>query len=76
MRERFNDEMMNYDNLLTRIRLCFYILIISTEQYMKVHNHFIKKFLTKTYVVGTQKNPLNGKILLSTHNTCIKTDYG
>ena len=26
--------------------------------------------LTKTYVVGTQKNRLNEMVLLSTHNTC------
>ena len=33
-------------------------------------NHF-SYFSTKTYVVGTQKNLLNEKVLLSTHNICL-----
>ena len=28
-------------------------------------------FSTKTYIVGTRKNRLNGMVLLSTHNTCL-----
>ena len=28
-------------------------------------------FMTKTYVVGTQKNRLNETFLLSTQNTCV-----
>ena len=28
-------------------------------------------FSTKTYVVGTQKNRLDGTVLLSTQNTCL-----
>ena len=28
-------------------------------------------FLTKTYVVSTQKNRLNERVLLSTQNTCL-----
>ena len=28
-------------------------------------------FLTKTYVVGTQKNRFNETVLLSTQNTCL-----
>ena len=29
-------------------------------------------FLTKTYVLGTQKNLLNETVLLSTQNTCLE----
>ena len=29
-----------------------------------------KKFLTKTYVVGTQMNHLNETVLMSTQNIC------
>ena len=37
------------------------------------NKHFKKKsyFLTKTYVVGTQKNCLNEMVLLSTQNKCL-----
>ena len=31
---------------------------------------FFSYFLTKTYVVGTQKNRLNKTVLLSTQNIC------
>ena len=35
-----------------------------------LENHF-SYFSTKTYIVGTQNNRLNEKVLLSTQNTCL-----
>ena len=34
--------------------------------------NYFSHFSTKTYVVGTQKNPLNVTVLLSTLNICLK----
>ena len=36
----------------------------------EIENQF-SYFSAKTYVVGTQKNRLNERILLSTQNTCL-----
>ena len=36
-----------------------------------IENDF-SHFLTKTYVLGTQKNLLNETVLLSTQNTCLE----
>ena len=35
----------------------------------KCNENYFSYFLTKTYVVGTQKNSLNETVLLSTQNT-------
>ena len=39
------------------------------QHYVVLENYFLY-FSTKTYVVGTQKNRLNERVLLSTQNTC------
>ena len=33
--------------------------------------NYFSYFLTKTYVVGTQKNRLNETVFMSTQNTCL-----
>ena len=35
--------------------------------------NYFAYYLTKTYVVGTQKNRLNETVLLSTQNTCLNS---
>ena len=36
-----------------------------------IFKNYFSCFLTKTYVVGTQKNPLNAIVLLNTQNLCL-----
>ena len=44
---------------------------INAELKLRVRNeNLCSYFSTKTYVVGTQKNPLNETVLLSTQNIC------
>ena len=44
---------------------------IKTSRFECVFENKFSYFLTKTYVVGTQKNRLNETVLLSTQNTCL-----
>ena len=43
-------------------------LLIWTYERPGLRNNLFLYFSTKTYVVGTQKNPLNEMVLLCTHN--------
>ena len=48
------------------------VIIAITGPQIKVCNRkLFSYFSTKTYVVGTQKNPLNETVLLSTKNKCL-----
>ena len=38
---------------------------------IRVRNEKFSYILSKTYIVGTQKNRLNEMVLLSTQNTCL-----
>ena len=51
-----------------------FIIIMTTVGFMIKNNNMHSKlrfiFSTKTYGLGTQKNHLNEKVLLSTQNKC------
>ena len=44
--------------------------ISTSPQKMGLISELISCIVTKTYIVGTQKNHLNEMILLCTHNIC------
>ena len=47
------------------------VLVFSDSIYRPVIKNHFPYFSTKTYVVGTQKNCLNEKVLLNTQNKCL-----
>ena len=51
-----------------KVKLNKVIAMLAKSVQLKIHFFFIS---TKTYVVGTQKNRLNERVLLSTENTCL-----
>ena len=46
-------------------------IVFSGLQIRSVTENYYSYFSTKTYVVGTQKSPLDETVLLSTQNTCL-----
>ena len=59
----------NYLVIAPFMEIPMFIQAYRKESERAIKNYFFH-FLTKTYVVGTQKNGLNETVLLSTKNIC------